>query len=211
MSLLTQEEQGYARDVIDVIEERTGEPVKALLYRGTPQNPCFSPRALFDPIFGAARIAFSIGPSGRNDEYLYNLDNFLASAGKSLSNSSLATTLTKTKSDIKERGDITVELASITRDFQKKYHLYFLHGGGSNQFDQLLLDYATRRGNAANLLEDEAHGLKEIIIALSKSEYSDTPPKVRNLFAGGGHRLVHTIEYYMTYKYAYHHVVLLSF
>ena len=40
--------QGYARDVIDVIEDDTGETVKALLYRGTPDNPAFWKRALLD-------------------------------------------------------------------------------------------------------------------------------------------------------------------
>jgi hypothetical protein len=185
--------------VIDVIEESSGLTVKALLYRGTPQNPCFSPRALFDPIFGAARIAVSVGASGRNDEYLYNLDTFLASVGKSLPDSSLETTMMSTNTDIRERGDITVELASLTRDFQKNYHMYFLHGGGSNQFDQLLLDYASRQGNAPNLMGDEAHDLKEIVIALSNSERSDlgesSQPIVRYLFAGGGHRLVRKLLY----------------
>ena len=40
--------QGYARDVIDVVEDDTGNTVKALLYRGTPDNPAFWKRAFLD-------------------------------------------------------------------------------------------------------------------------------------------------------------------
>ena len=40
--------QGYARDVIDVVEDDTGKTVKALLYRGTPDNPAFWKRVLLD-------------------------------------------------------------------------------------------------------------------------------------------------------------------
>jgi hypothetical protein len=45
--------QGYARDVIRVVEDDTGETVEALLYRGTPDNPAFWPRAIKDLPFAA--------------------------------------------------------------------------------------------------------------------------------------------------------------
>ena len=45
--------QGYARDVIDVVEDVSGNTVRALLYRGTPENPAFWPRALRDLPFAA--------------------------------------------------------------------------------------------------------------------------------------------------------------
>ena len=47
--------QGYARDVIDVVEDETGRVVQALLYRGTPDNPAMWPRALRDLLFAAGR------------------------------------------------------------------------------------------------------------------------------------------------------------
>lgn len=47
--------QGYARDVIDVIEDDTGSTVKALLYRGTPENPAFWKRAFFDLTYAAGK------------------------------------------------------------------------------------------------------------------------------------------------------------
>ena len=40
------EKGGYARDIIDVVEDETKETVQALLYRGTPDNPAMWPRAL---------------------------------------------------------------------------------------------------------------------------------------------------------------------
>lgn len=48
--------QGYARDVIDVVEDETGKNVKALLYRGTPDNPAFWKRALLDLPFAAGKL-----------------------------------------------------------------------------------------------------------------------------------------------------------
>ena len=47
------EKGGYARDVIDVVEDKTGDLHQALLYRGTPDNPAFWPRALRDLPFTA--------------------------------------------------------------------------------------------------------------------------------------------------------------
>jgi hypothetical protein len=45
--------QGYARDIIEVVEDESGKTVRALLYRGTPDNPAFWPRALRDVPFAA--------------------------------------------------------------------------------------------------------------------------------------------------------------
>jgi hypothetical protein len=47
--------KGYARDIIDVEECETGKTVQALLYRGTPDNPAFFPRALLDLPFAAGK------------------------------------------------------------------------------------------------------------------------------------------------------------
>lgn len=58
------EKGGYARDVCDVMEEESQKMHKALLYRGTPDNPAFSSRAIFDLSLSAAIMSVSIGPSG---------------------------------------------------------------------------------------------------------------------------------------------------
>jgi cation transport regulator ChaC len=47
------EKGGYARDVIDVVEDETGDTHQALLYRGTPDNPAMWNRALLDVPFAA--------------------------------------------------------------------------------------------------------------------------------------------------------------
>jgi hypothetical protein len=47
--------QGYARDIIEVVEDESGKSVRALLYRGTPDNPAFWPRALRDVPFAAGK------------------------------------------------------------------------------------------------------------------------------------------------------------
>ena len=54
----------YARDVCEVVEEESKKSYKALLYRGTPENPAFSSRALLDLPFSAAIMSVSVGPSG---------------------------------------------------------------------------------------------------------------------------------------------------
>ena len=52
------EKGGYARDVCDVIEEGSQRTHKALLYRGTPDNPAFLPRVVLDlPLSGKLIIA----------------------------------------------------------------------------------------------------------------------------------------------------------
>lgn len=58
------EKGGYARDVCDVVEEGTQKTYRALLYRGTPDNPAFLSRALLDLSLSAAIMSVSIGPSG---------------------------------------------------------------------------------------------------------------------------------------------------
>ena len=58
------EKGGYARDVCTVVEEETQKTHRALLYRGTPDNPAFSSRALIDLPLSAAIMSVSVGPSG---------------------------------------------------------------------------------------------------------------------------------------------------
>lgn len=49
------EKGGYSRDVIDVLDDTTGEKVRALLYRGGPDNPAFWRRALLDLPYAAGK------------------------------------------------------------------------------------------------------------------------------------------------------------
>ncbi len=186
------EKGGYARDVIDVVlaggdnddaegkEEKPGNKVtmiKAMLYRGTPDNPGFSIRALTDEIHAASIMSRARGPSGENSVYLNQLNEFLSNCVAD-SNGDLV-------------GDSqTTRLAALTQLLQD-HHLYFLYGSGSNQHDQLLLRSSTKYMNAAQLVNgDEAHDLKEIVLVVPKgNEYNEdgTDHLPKQLFAGGGH------------------------
>jgi len=169
------EKGGYERDMIEVIEDDTGETVKALLYRGTPENPAFWKRALLDLPFAAATMAVAIGPSGRNDEYLFNLDTFMSEAA--LSSKQAAAALDDHIGDY-----ATVSLASMARNLQK-HPLFFLFGSGSNQHGQLLLPTKDNRASLIN--GDEAHETKEIVFCAP--EGLSTTDKTKHLYAGGGH------------------------
>lgn len=170
------EKGGYARDVCEVVEEGSQKKYRALLYRGTPDNPAFSSRALLDLPLSAAIMSVSIGPSGANDIYLNNLEKFLV----------------KTRS-LATRNDDTKTLAGMVRSFQKDYHLYFLSGGGSNQHNQLLLNIP----NIYSLVDaEDAHVRKDIVLPTSQwtkdkpqrlcsSTESNNGPKA--VYAGGGH------------------------
>jgi len=195
------EKGGYSRDIIQVEisdEENIGKTktIKALLYRGTPDNPAFWKRPLIDLSFAAATMSVSIGPSGPNDAYLYNLDTFLSSTedDTSIPSSSIGDLDTKT-------------LASRCREFQTK-SLFFLYGCGSNQYEQLLL--ANGHPYHKYLLSDDnnVHELAESILTIPKlpvmklpssppsttstetnqaSETSQQSIQPLNLYAGGGH------------------------
>jgi len=161
------EKGGYARDVCTVVEEETQKTYRALLYRGTPDNPAFSSRALIDLPLSAAIMSVSIGPSGPNDVYLNNLVQFLA----------------KTQNTATQNDDTTI-LADMLRSFQNNYRLYFLTGGGSNQHNQLFLN----RPNIVSLIDaGDAHLRKDIVLPtpLFSNDESSNCPKA--IYAGGGH------------------------
>ncbi|KFY68523.1 hypothetical protein V496_01015 [Pseudogymnoascus sp. VKM F-4515 (FW-2607)] len=61
----------------EVVDE--GRSFKALLYIGTPDNPQFTGAQDVDEL--AARIAGCEGPSGKNPEYLFNLEEALEVLG----------------------------------------------------------------------------------------------------------------------------------
>jgi alpha-tubulin suppressor-like RCC1 family protein/cation transport regulator ChaC len=161
------EKGGYARDVIQAVEDDTGETVTALLYRGTPDNPAFWPRALKDLLYAAAVISVAVGPSGANNVYLKQLDDFLEHVAD-------ASTLTKF--------DDTFALGSMVKHLQEDYNLYFLIGCGSNQHNQLLLK---SEDNAINLVNGEdSYELNEIVVCVKRQDDDD---KLIKLFSGGGH------------------------
>ena len=83
------EKGGYTRELITVYpttREQAGtspsQPVRALLYSATPDNPNFDPEALRDVPAAAATIAAATGPSGPNREYLERLAQWLAEVGE---------------------------------------------------------------------------------------------------------------------------------
>mmetsp|Transcript_8003 Transcript_8003/g.9221 ORF Transcript_8003/g.9221 Transcript_8003/m.9221 type:complete len:840 (+) Transcript_8003:109-2628(+) len=198
------EKGGYARDVIQVVlkvkenelssssqSDKEVRYEKALLYRGTPENPAFSKRALLDPIYASAIMSMAVGPSGSNDAYLFNLENFLSNTLQNSSNDEAKSIL----------GDVqTQQLALITHKLQNYHDTYILFGAGSNQHNQLLLSHTVKSNddvilNSADLVNGEdAHSLSELILITPKPKvqsyqksaaFQNSRPK--KLFAGGGH------------------------
>ena len=156
---------------MEVVEYDTGNRVKALLYRGTPDNPAFWERALLDLPFASAVMSVSIGPSGKNSDYLFNLDNFMTDPKVATPSHVLKDFHGDTDTDL---------LAAMAKKFQTQ-RLYFLFGCGSNQHNQLLLSSAHNDACLNN--EEDAREMKEIV--LCTGPYSET--KVKQLVAGGGH------------------------
>lgn len=74
------EQGGYDRHTVRVIT-REGEPVDALMYLATPENPSYLGRASDLEI--ARQILSSCGPSGPNVEYLFELERALSAMGSS--------------------------------------------------------------------------------------------------------------------------------
>mmetsp|Transcript_4099 Transcript_4099/g.9095 ORF Transcript_4099/g.9095 Transcript_4099/m.9095 type:complete len:800 (+) Transcript_4099:122-2521(+) len=179
------EKGGYARDVIDVVEDDTGNTVKALLYRGTPENPAFWKRVLLDLPLAAAIISVAIGPSGHNDVYLLHLDSFLTHAAEH--SKSAASALEDHSGDFH-----TGELAGMVKLLQSKYRPYFLFGAGSNEHRQLLLN-AEGGDNKSTIQNDvrEVDELTEILLVVPRKDDNkgedDNSHEPKSLHAGGGH------------------------
>lgn len=139
-------------------------------------------------------MAVATGPSGSNDEYLYNLDTFLSttisrvvSTKPTISTSSSSSSSSKTNYKL---GDIqTKMLASLTKTLQNTHNLYFLLGAGSNQHNQLLLDNTIHDENdnfvnAADLVDGEDSHLLNDIFLITPTNINSRP---KSLYAGGGH------------------------
>ena len=177
------EKGGYARDTIDVIEDGTGEKFKALLYRGTSENPAFWKRVLFDLPLAAAVMSVARGPSGPNDFYLMQLYSFLTHAAKH-SSAAAATALEDHSGD-----DLTEKLAHMCTLLQTDYKPFFLFGTGSNEHNQLLLNSV-----------EETHQLVEMILIVPRNtDGGDVDLLPKALHAGGGHSalLTDTGELYL--------------
>ena len=79
------EKGGYTREIIEVFPQQLPtagvaeppQPVRALLYSATSENPGFDPDALHDVPRAAATIGAAHGPSGPNREYLERLAHWL--------------------------------------------------------------------------------------------------------------------------------------
>jgi len=72
------EQGGYAQHDVE-LHMPAGRRARALVYVATPDNPCWlGPAPLAAMV---AQIATSVGPSGRNDEYLLRLDAWLREVG----------------------------------------------------------------------------------------------------------------------------------
>lgn len=157
------------------MEDNSGQTVQALLYRGTPDNPAFWPRALQDLPFAAAVIAAATGPSGENYVYLNRLDQFLEHA------SSCPTIL--------EKFDDTFKLAAMIQTLRQDHRcrIHFLFGCGSNQHNQLLLKTADN-GLVHN--GDDALEFKEMVFCVTLDDegpQGDIFDPMVDIFAGGGH------------------------
>ena len=120
-------------------------------------------------------MAVAIGPSGKNDAYLYNLQKIMKQAAES------STAAAEALND--HTGDTdTGDLASMVRMLQESFQLHFLFGCGSNQHNQLLLKSDMENFILVN--GEDAWDLNEIVFC-TKRESGKQIPKA--LLAGGGH------------------------
>ncbi|EJK65722.1 hypothetical protein THAOC_13394 [Thalassiosira oceanica] len=170
------EKGGYARDVIDVVEDGTGETVRALLYRGTPDNPAFWRRALLDMPLAAAVMSVAEGPSGRNDAYLLSLDEFLTAHNQPRGSDG---------GPNHSGDDATGELARMVGSLQTDFRPYFLFGAGSNEHGQLLLNGVPGDDNGSESTK-EAHEVSEVLLVTPRDD-KDEDHEASSLHAGGGH------------------------
>jgi hypothetical protein len=114
-------------------------------------------------------MSVAIGPSGKNVEYLLNLNKFMSDP------------VVATPCNDDFHGDIdTSMLASMAIRLQSQ-KLYFLSGCGSNQHDQLLLK--SELNNACLVNGEDAHEMKEIVLCTDIQSNGN----VKQLDAGGGH------------------------
>ena len=135
---------------------------------------------------GTAIISVAKGPSGPNDAYLFHLHTFLTNAAQ---HSSAAAHALEDHS-----GDVhTGQLTNMVTLLQTNYRPYFIFGAGSNEHQQLLLDYSDAR--YADTVQ-EVNELTEMLLVVPRrrgnGEKNDTNNDnddhiPQSLHAGGGH------------------------
>jgi alpha-tubulin suppressor-like RCC1 family protein len=128
-----------------------------------------------------AVMAVSVGPSGPNDVYLNNLNDFLQTCPSS---SSISTEYIKQ--------DDTCTLADMTHMLQTRSQLYFFYGSGSNQHGQIVPYYDDHKERQLELLGEDLPYLTESALCTPRQQQlaqddngTMDPPK--QLYAGGGH------------------------
>lgn len=120
-------------------------------------------------------MAVSVGPSGPNADYLYNLQEFMKQATES--------SIAAAEALNDHTGDTdTGDLASMVRMLQESFQLHFLFGCGSNQHNQLLLKSETEKVILVN--GEDAWDLNEIVFCTKRESRKQIP---KTLLAGGGH------------------------
>lgn len=131
-------------------------------------------------------MAVSVGPSGPNDVYLNQLDEFLLKHQEQIkANNHQGHTTTDTAIN-----DDTCTLATMTKALQERHlSLYFMHGSGSNQHGQIR---ALKNGGTRSMHDTEDYPrLMETVVCFQKAEGGDAcssnSDRPKALFAGGGH------------------------
>lgn len=119
----------------------------------------------------SAVMSVSTGPSGKNIDYLSQLDVFMSDPK--------VASPTEVTADYDGDTD-TSKLASMAKLFQENT-LFFLFGSGSNQHNQLLL--GSDDNNACLVNGEDAHELKEIVLCAPTGTSKD----VKKIVGGGGH------------------------
>ena len=131
-------------------------------------------------VFNIGIMSMAIGPSGRNDEYLYHLDSFLSKSDSSTT-------------DVETYGDvITRQLAQMTRTYNKENIIFEMFGCGSNQYDQLLLPSFCLTPNEDYTKNTALHEIH--LVVPKKNDINCENQKVKSLHAGGGHSALLTQE-----------------
>jgi len=175
------EKGGYAREIITVVQhdsqnnKSVPKEVQALLYRGTPDNPAFWPRLLWDLPLAAAVMSVAVGPSGPNDIYLNQLNEFLLKEQQQQHEPNLT------------KDDDTCTLANMTKLLQQPHlSTYFFYGAGSNQHGQIRM---LGPGNSRNVhdLEDYTTLTESVLCCRTNKDTKDRPDRPKHLYAGGGH------------------------
>ena len=131
-------------------------------------------------------MAVSVGPSGPNDVYLNQLDEFLLQHQEQIKANNHQDHITTTT----DNNDDTCTLATMTKALQEqRLSLYFLHGSGSNQHGQIRM---LENGGTRSIHDTEDFPrLTETVVCCQNPEgrgvCSSKTDRPKAVFAGGGH------------------------